>query len=269
MKLFYRKMGKGPAFLILHGLYGSSDNWITIGRQLSPDFEVYLLDSRNHGLSPHEMEHTYHAMASDLLEFMDDLQIKKAIIMGHSMGGKVAMCFALNHPERLSHLIVLDIAPKSYLAALDLKDKTLDHQYILETMLNFDFSGIMRRDQLDALLSTSIENASIRQFLLKNVKRDQNNAFKWILNVEALFANLEEILGGLPFKQAVWENVISGFPVLFVKAGDSDYILKEDEESVKHVFPNSFIETIEGSGHWIHVDQPGLLVELIFRFLRA
>jgi esterase len=267
MKLFYRKTGGGQPFIILHGLFGSSDNWMTFGRELSSRFEVWIPDLRNHGRSPHSMEHNYDLMAEDLLEFMIDFDIKKPIILGHSMGGKLAINFALLHPELTGHLIVLDIAPKSYLFSINLNTETLNHKYIIETMLDFAFNGITKREQLDIVLAKSIKSLQVRQFLLKNVKRNNNNAFEWILNVKALYLNLNKILDEVNLKPESRALGVNDFPVLFIKGSDSDYILKDDEVLIKSLFPDSAIETITGAGHWIHVDQPAMLVQSICRFL--
>jgi esterase len=266
MKLFYRKFGEGQAFIILHGLFGASDNWVTIGRELSAQFEIWLPDLRNHGRSPHSTEHDYNSMANDLLEFIVDHNIQKPIILGHSMGGKLAMNFAVQHPDRICQLIVIDIAPKSYLSFQN-QSNTLNQRSILEIMMNFDFSGIKQRDQLDVNLSKSIKNDQIRQFLLKNVKRDAENSFNWIINVSTLYKNFNNILEGFVLSSGSLDELISGFPVLFIKGANSEYITNDDEEIIKRIFPYSEIISIPGAGHWVHVDQPDLLIKSIKQFL--
>jgi len=267
MKLFYRKFGEGVPVIILHGLYGSSDNWITIGRSLSEKYEVWLLDLRNHGKSPHSSEHNYDVMQEDLKEFMDDNRIDKAILIGHSMGGKVVMQFAVNNPEMISHLIVLDISPKSYLFSLNIESDTLDHKNIMESMLNVDFKNVEHRSELDNLLSKRIRSNRIRQFILKNVKRKEDKTFGWRLNIKALYANLEKILDGFSdLGQGIGEE-ITGFSVLFVKGENSDYITEEDRDKIQNIFPYAEFETINNAGHWLHAEQPDDLLKTLKNFI--
>lgn len=265
MKLYFRKFGGGPPFIILHGLYGSSDNWVSIGRELSAWFEVYLLDLRNHGRSPHSPEHSYKNMAGDLKVFMDEHQIQKAIILGHSMGGKVAMNFSFLFPEKITHLIVLDIAPKSYLFSSELQSDTLNHKKILQAMMNFDFSGIQNREELDEHLSKVIRNRQVRQFLLKNVKRNKDHTFGWIINVKSLYLNLNNILDGFSEELATIGEPVTGFPVLFIKGAKSEYITRDDETLIKKIFPYSDIQSIPGAGHWLHAEEPALLLKSVLK----
>ena len=267
MKLFYRKFGKGPPLIILHGLYGSSDNWITIGRALSEHFEVWLPDQRNHGRSPHSMEHNYEAMQADLLEFMDEQSIEKAILIGHSMSGKTVMRFAANYPERISHLIVIDIAPKSYLFSLDIDSDTLNHKNIMGAMLSVDFQGIKFRTELDSLLAKKIRSPRIRQFLLKNVTRKNDKTFGWGLNIQALYDNIELILNGFSLSQTNLGEEITGFPVLFVKGANSDYITEDDKEIIERIFPYSEFRIIPNAGHWLHAEQPAELLKILENFI--
>lgn len=267
MKLFFRKFGEGAPIIILHGLYGSSDNWVTIGRALSEHFEVWLVDQRNHGKSPHSLEHSYQDMQEDLREFMDDQQIGKAILIGHSMGGKTVMQFAIENPDRVSHLIVLDIAPKSYLFSLDIESDTLNHKKIMESMLSVDFKGIEQRHELDDLLSKKIRSQRIRQFILKNVKRGDDKSFGWRLNIEALYSNLNEILDGVAITGQGLGEEITGFSVLFVKGGNSDYISIEDKERIQDLFPYAEFETINNAGHWLHAEQPEELLKVLKGFI--
>lgn len=269
MKLFYRKYGEGTPIIILHGLYGSSDNWVTIGRALSSTYEVWLLDQRNHGKSPHNKIHTYEAMQSDLLEFMNLHNIEKAIIIGHSMGGKTAMRFAIEHPEKINKLIVIDIAPKSYLFSLKMKSETLNHKAIMESMLNLNFDGINHRNELEDMMSKQIRNTKVRQFILKNVKRQNDNSFGWQLNIRALYDNLEHILDG--FSEIV-NNIgeeVTGFPILFVKGAESKYIDVEDIDRIYSLFPYAELRTIKNAGHWLHAEEPDELLKILFEFIQA
>lgn len=262
MELFYRKYGEGVPLVIVHGLYGSSDNWVSIAKVLAADFEVFLIDQRNHGRSPHSTEHNYKLMVQDLYQFLENKGIEKAILIGHSMGGKTVMHFAKEFPEKVEALIVLDIAPKSY---VELSKKASIHHYlILNAMRSIDFSQIKSRKEIDNQLAENIEDERIRMFLLKNIHRDKNNNFSWSLNVEALYQNIDEIMNGelLPS-----EDAITGFPILFVRGADSNYILNEDFEKIHTIFPYAEIKTIKNAGHWLHAEQPEELIRIIKEFL--
>jgi len=261
MKLFFRKYGEGPPLIIIHGLYGSSDNWVGIGRKLAENFEVFLIDQRNHGKSPHSSDHTYQLLKEDLREFMDTQSIEKAIIIGHSMGGKTAMFFAADFPERVSHLIITDISPRSYKSTSSMQ--LLAHSKIIRAMYNLDFYGINSRQEIDDILAKSIPENRIRQFLLKNIKRSKNNEYSWSLNIKAIRNELTNIMDGLD------ENMpeITGFPVLFIKGGNSDYILDEDKIVIQQIFPYADIETIPNAGHWLHAEQPELFLQKIEDFI--
>ncbi len=261
MELFFRKYGEGPPLIIIHGLYGSSDNWVSIGRQLAKHFEVYLIDQRNHGKSPHSPDHNYDLLKEDLREFMDLQSIKKAIIIGHSMGGKTAMFFATDYPEKVSHLIVADISPKSYKSTNS--QQLLAHNTIISAMYNLDFYGITSREEIDAILAKSIPETRVRQFLLKNIKRSKDNEYSWSLNIRAIRNELPNIMDGLKETQ----NEITGFPVLFIKGEKSDYILEDDKKEILKIFPYADFETIPNAGHWLHAEQPGLFLKTLENFI--
>lgn len=261
MKLFFRKYGQGPPLIIIHGLYGSSDNWVSIGRKLAENFEVFIIDQRNHGKSPHSLDHNYNLLRADLLEFMESQSIDKAVLIGHSMGGKTAMFFAADYPERVSHLVVADISPKSY--EYTDSDQLLAHTTIIRAMFNLDFYGINSRQEVDDILAKSIPEDRIRQFLLKNIKRSKNNEYRWRINIRTIKNELKNILEGLDENQPE----ITGFPVLFIRGGNSDYILKDDEKAIRKIFPYADIETIPNAGHWLHAEQPELFLEKINNFI--
>ncbi|HSH52506.1 MAG TPA: alpha/beta fold hydrolase [Bacteroidales bacterium] len=265
MELFFRKFGDGPPLIILHGLYGSSDNWVSTGRKLSANYQVYLLDQRNHGKSPHSPQHNYHLLKDDLLEFMDKQSINKAIILGHSMGGKTAMFFAVDYPERINNLIIVDISPKSYKNTKS--TQLLSHSTIINAMYNIDFNHIKSRKDIDKILSPSIPSKRVRQFLLKNVSRTKDNQLKWSLNLEGISNELENIMDGLIIENFKDGNGITGFPVLFIKGEKSDYIESADNEAIKTVFPFAEIEIIPNAGHWLHAEQPKLFLKTIQNFL--
>lgn len=268
MHLFHRVEGQGKPLVIVHGLYGSSDNWLTVAKKLSEDYKVYLIDQRNHGRSPNAEEHSYDAMTADLAKFFDEQHIEKAILMGHSMGGKTAMSFAADYPERVEKLIVVDIAPKDYFLLNDESQYYL-HNNILRAMMEIDFSKIESRKQVEDFLLERIDSAQIVQFLLKNVHRNkESHKFEWRLNVPVLYDNLDEIIKGV---NAHWFDdrlPILNYPVLFVKGALSNYILPEDFSSIRRIYPEAQIVEIPNAGHWLHAEQPQLFMEAIWNFIQ-
>ena len=262
MELFYRKYGEGAPIIIVHGLYGASDNWVSIAKQLAKHYEVFLIDQRNHGRSPHSSEHNYHLMVHDLYEFIEKQEIEKAILIGHSMGGKTVMHFSYKYPEKTDALIVLDIAPKSYVSLS--KKASIHHYLILNTLRNINFNNIKNRKDVDIELAKTIEDERIRMFLLKNIHRDKENHFSWSLNVKALYNHIDEIMNGelLPNKEP-----ITGFPVLFIRGANSNYILDEDLEKIREIYPFAELQTIQNAGHWLHAEQANKLIKIITEFL--
>ena len=267
MKLFFRQEGQGFPLVIVHGLYGSSDNWLTVGKKLSSRFTVYMLDQRNHGRSPNSQEHSYEVLKKDLAGFFDQYKIEKAIVLGHSMGGKTVMCFAADYPERVEKLIVVDIAPKDYFLLNDESQYFL-HKNILEAMLAIDFRRMNSRKDVENYLLERIDNIQVVQFLLKNVHRNkESHLFEWRLNVEVLYDNLDEIISGV---NAHWFDdrlPILNYPVLFIKGANSKYILPEDYPSIRRIYPEAIISEIPDAGHWVHAEQPQLFMEALEQFL--
>jgi pimeloyl-ACP methyl ester carboxylesterase len=268
MNLFFREEGEGFPIVIVHGLYGSSDNWLTVGKKLGAAYKVFMIDQRNHGRSPNSDEHSYEAMKTDLADFFDQQNIEKAILMGHSMGGKTAMCFAADYPERIEKLIVVDIAPKDYFLLNDESQYYL-HNNILRAMLELDFSRVESRKQVENFLNERIDSTQIVQFLLKNVHRNkENHQYEWLLNVPVLYDNLDEIIKGV---NAHWFDdrlPIKNYPVLFIKGADSNYILPEDYPTIRRIYPEAEIAEIPHAGHWLHAEQPQLFMETLLSFLK-
>ena len=253
MKLNYKKSGKGQPFVILHGLFGSLDNWQTIARKLSENFEVYIVDQRNHGQSPHSEIWNYQVMANDLYEFFQDNRISNAILLGHSMGGKTAMHFALEHCELLNKLIVVDIAPKSY---------PVHHDKILEGLLAIDLENVSSRKEVEEQLSLYILDPGTKQFLMKNLYWKDLEAKKlaWRFNLDVINRHIE-IVG-----KTTIEGKTCHVPTLFVRGEKSNYILEADMEPAKSIFPNSKLIIIPNAGHWVHAEQPQLFLETIIAF---
>ena len=268
MELFYRKYGEsGPPLVIVHGLYGSGDNWVSIARELSDRFEVYVLDQRNHGQSPHSNIHDYPSMRNDLRDFLDSRGIRKAVLIGHSMGGKTIMAFAISWPERVQSLISVDIAPRPYHDLALNSHTAANHAHMIDAMLDLDLSGMESREEVDQALRNEIGSDRVRSFLLKNVQRDGEGNFIWRINLRALRDNLDKIMDGLDTEKVISEGGITGFPALFVAGERSDYIRAEDHQLIRSLFPAADIVIIPGAGHWVHAEQPSLLVKNIRYFL--
>lgn len=265
MELFYRHYGtKGEKLVILHGLYGASDNWVTFGRKLAnAGYEVYLIDQRNHGNSPHHPTHTYIAMREDLLNFFVAQDIPKATIIGHSMGGKTAMSFTAQHPDKVEKLLVLDISPKHYASSGALPRHILMHQETLKHLLELPLHQIQSRAEAEEMLSGSIPSNKLRQFLLKNLKREAG-VFRWKFNLPAISLHLEEILNNacLP------EDVVIKTPTLFVRGALSDYLTEQDYPSIRQHFTRASFSCIENAGHWLHVEQAERLMQVIRDYIR-
>jgi len=237
----------------MHGVFGSSDNWQTLGKEFAEHYKVYLVDLRNHGRSPHSDKFTYDAMAQDILGLMKDEGIDDAHILGHSMGGKVAMHLATNYPDKVNRLIVVDIAPKHY---------PPHHQQIFEGFRSVDLASIKSRKEADEQMSKVVSNMGVRQFILKNLDRD-SAGFRWKLNIDAIEASVEEVGIGLE------RGVHFDGPTLFIAGGKSDYISKEDHELISALFSNTQISTISGAGHWVHAEKPIELKESVLTFLAS
>jgi len=248
-------MGEGEPIIILHGLLGASDNWLTIGKQLAEAHMVYLLDMRNHGRSPHSEEFHYAIMAADVNEFMLDHEIRSAILIGHSMGGKVAMHLVLDYPHKISKLVVVDIAPKTYPLPY--------FKNIIETLINVDLSGIKRRKEVDEQIAPNIPDSGERNFLLKNLVRNRGNTFSWKVNLTALLDNVDNLSGEI-YREEIFSN-----PALFIRGGNSNYVLDEDIPLIQSRFSQVEIVTILDAGHWLHVDAPEKFLEALTAFMKT
>lgn len=252
MKLHFRSFGSGEPLIIMHGVFGSADNWQTLGKVFSETHKVYLVDLRNHGNSPHNDLFTYESMVEDIVELMGDEGFRNASIVGHSMGGKVAMHLATQHPEKVNKLIVVDIAPKYY---------PPHHQEIFNGFRSVDLSSLQNRKDADEQMSRVISNFGVRQFILKNLERTKEGTFQWKLNIDAIERAIENIGQGL-------ESEVH-FPgkTLFIAGSKSDYITPEDHATIQRFFPDASIATVLDAGHWVHAEKPLQLSELVMEFL--
>ncbi len=252
MRLAYKKYGAGRPLVILHGLLGASGNWHTLaGKTFAARFEVYAVDLRNHGRSPHSDVFDYPAMVEDLLEFVDEHGLARVHLLGHSMGGKTAMHFALAHPERVERLVVVDIGPGAYPPR---------HAEIFEALRALDLGAYAARSDLDAALARRIPSYPIRQFLLKNLAYD-GSGYAWQMNLEGLYRNYARI------NAAVDDGRTFAGPVLFIRGGASDYVDEADLPAIRALFPQAYLVTIAGAGHWVHAEKPDAFAEAVLAFL--
>jgi esterase len=253
MKLYFRKVGEsGPVIIILHGIFGSSDNWLGIAKSLSENNQVYLLDQRNHGQSPWSDEFNYPIMADDLLEFIQDHQIEKPVIIGHSMGGKVVMQFDLSYPNIAQKIVVVDIAPKFY---------PVHHTHILAGLNSINLATLTSRTEANEHLKRFEEKEGVRQFLLKNLYRNSEQQFAWRINLQVITQNIDVVGHELIVKNH------SQTPTFFIKGADSHYIQPEDHRYISELFENFEIIEIPNAGHWVQADQPELFIKALEEIL--
>lgn len=251
-QLYFRSLGEGTPLIILHGLFGSSDNWLTLGKRFAEKHKVYLIDQRNHGQSFHSSEFSYAAMAKDLEDFMQAERIGSADIIGHSMGGKTAMELAVNSPSKVNKLIIADIGPKYY---------PIHHATILKGLFSINLTTLASRKEADDQLAKFIEDFGTRQFLLKNLGRNGND-FEWKVNLNGIAQEIEQVGKGLN------QNATYAKPTLFLRGGKSDYILDSDINLIHSIFTNSRVETIAGSGHWLHAEKTDEFFQITSKFLK-
>lgn len=252
MDLHYQSLGNGRPIIILHGLFGSSDNWLSIARVLAEHHKVYLLDQRNHGDSFHSDDFNFKVMADDLKNFIEQHTIDDPVIIGHSMGGKVAMHFAVNYPALYDRMIVVDISPKAY---------PVHHKKILEGLTSINLESLKSRKEADDQLSEYVKDKAERQFLLKNLARKENGNYEWKLNLPVINEQIENMGKGLEGRLA------SDKSTLFLRGEKSDYIRNEDSISIEAFFPNFEVKTIEGAGHWVHAEQPQHFLKAVNDFI--
>lgn len=252
MVLFSRIYGSGEPLLILHGLFGMGDNWITLAKQFAENYEVHVIDQRNHGQSFHSDSWTYQDMVSDLEEYISVHQLGRVNLLGHSMGGKTVMCFASMHPSKVISLIVADISPKQY---------PVSHYLILDAISRLNFNKIHSRKQADEELSISIADYGIRQFLLKSLFWKEKGKLGFRFNVDVIKNNIDNVGQALP-NIAYFDG-----PTLFLDGEKSDYIKPEDEDLIGLHFPDYEIVPIPNAGHWLHAEQPKLFFEAVSEFL--
>lgn len=251
--LSFRERGQGPVLVILHGLFGSGRNWGSLARSLSRDFRVLLPDLRNHGQSFHAAEHTYPLLAADLERLLLSQGVTKFHLVGHSMGGKVAMRYAADFPDKLLSLVILDITPKAYPGT--------HHAALLNALQGLDLSEIKSRADADQALLHAIPEPDVRQFLLTNLQRT-SAGWSWQINLSVLAQSLSQITGqldlGTPF---------SACPVHFIGGERSDYVSQADLALIQQDFPAASLDCLADAGHWLQADQPEALLALLRHYL--
>lgn len=252
MELNYKKLGdSGEPLIILHGLMGSLDNWQTMARQLADHMQVYIVDQRNHGRSPHADTHSYQDMVDDLEEFMQQCGLERAHLLGHSMGGKVVMKFALQHPEKVLSLVVADMGMRGYKP---------HHDQVFDALFRIDLDSIERRSDAEEQMEPLMPDYGMRQFLLKSLDRSKEGKYEWKFNLDVLFNEYHYIV------EPVGEEGMLDVPVLAIKGGNSGYVNDDDIANYKEHFPQVKVVTIDGAGHWLHAEAPKKFLEALRSF---
>jgi len=251
MKLFYRQSGSGQPLIILHGLFGSSDNWYSLAKVFAQHYSVWVVDQRNHGQSPHSGDFNYVLLTEDLKAFMEAHDLKDPIVIGHSMGGKVAMNLAVAAPERLKKLVVVDIVPKKY---------PVHHDHILDGLTAIPLDALTSRNEADKILSEHVAEPEVRQFLLKNLSRNSTGGFEWKINLPAIQEHIEEMGDAMQYP-----GTFDG-PSLFVMGKKSNYFKQGDETLIKSFFPQAELTMLD-TGHWVQAEKPTEFAQAVFQFL--
>lgn len=256
MELFYREYGHGKPMIILHGLLGISDNWVAFARRLSDEgYRIFIPDQRNHGQSPHHPVLNYYALTDDLVEFIEHHQLEKPVILGHSMGGKVAMRYTLEHTDKVDRLIVVDTSLRTYY-------RFNYHLKLIDAMLAVDFNSVATRPEVENKLRERITEERVIRFLMKNLFWKEKGKLGWRPDLQAISNHVDSMYDGV-FYSAKYDK-----PALFIRGGQSDYILEEDIPVILQNFPEAIIKTIENGTHWVHADEPEEFYHLVKEFLK-
>ena len=251
MNLNYKTYGEGKPLIILHGLFGSLDNWVTLAKRFGEHYQVFIVDQRNHGQSPHSDDMNYTLMADDLIDFIATNNITNPTVLGHSMGGKTAMMAALKAPNAIEQIISVDMAPKAY---------PVHHRQILDGLLSLNFDELNSRRAADEQLAAYIPEMGVRQFLLKNLYWIEKDKLQLRFNLHALNEHIEQL--------GTWDPPLGKFSgdTLFIRGGKSDY-LDEEDLSIHESFTNASLVTVENAGHWVHAEAPEELFRLVTEFI--
>ncbi len=253
--LFSRVIGEGEPLIILHGLFGMGDNWQTLGKKWAEQgYAVHIIDQRNHGQTENTEDFSYQLMSDDLLAYLDQHGLDKVSILGHSMGGKVAMLFATQHPERVNKLMIVDIAPKGY---------PVHHNEIIAGLKTLDFSILTSRREADAELAKSLPNMAIRQFLLKSLYWVEKGQLGLRFNLDSISKHIE-MVGEALLPEATFDG-----PTTFIRGANSGYIVDGDMDLIRHHFPAAQLVTAPGAGHWVHAENPQLVYDETCKLLKS
>jgi pimeloyl-ACP methyl ester carboxylesterase len=252
MQLNHKTYGEGFPFLILHGLFGNLDNWQTLARRWADRYRVILVDLRNHGRSPHADAMTYPLMAEDVATFLEAQGIDRCYLLGHSMGGKVAMQAALSYPGLVEKLVVVDMAPRQYRRG---------HDDVFAALKALNPADIQDRRHADELMQPHMSDPGVRMFLLKNLARDDRAGFRWRMNLEVLDRDYANLIAPVGTAGQTYAG-----PALFVRGEKSGYVRDEDLEGIKRLFPAAKLVTVEGAGHWVHAERPDELEGVVRDF---
>jgi pimeloyl-ACP methyl ester carboxylesterase len=264
MDLFFREFGSGgDAVIVVHGLYGCSDNWVSIARAISAEYHVFALDLRNHGRSPHSDEHSYDAMCNDLAEFIISKKIYRPVVVGHSMGGRCVALLAKRYPLLVSKIIIVDISPFD----CEYQDKILtSHKNILDALSAVDTTKIRSRADAAAQISGKIKDVRLQNFLLKNLYKSPNGSFLWRFNRSSILKNVNNIMCGSLKK---CDDCKIQIPTLLIKGEKSNHVSTFDIQIIKSVFENLKTIEIANAGHWLHAEKQAEFIECVQKFICA
>jgi esterase len=254
VQLYFQAHGQGEPLVILHGLFGSSDNWGSISPKLADYFHVFAVDLRNHGRSGHDPQMSFSLMAEDLGELLRGQQLDHANVLGHSLGGKVAMQFGCSFPQRVKRLIIVDIAPRPY---------PPNHRPILTALMGLDLGAYTTRKEIEDALAPDIPDLSLRRFLLKNLARDSDGRFQWRMGLAEINQNYDRLCEGL-HAAAPYRG-----PALFIRGESSAYLTPGDLPELQRLFSRAELKAIPRSEHLVHVENPSAFLEVTLEFLRA
>jgi pimeloyl-ACP methyl ester carboxylesterase len=251
-RLHFKSYGSGPPLILLHGLFGSGDNWHTVAKALAAELQVFAVDQRNHGRSFHNARHDYESLAADILAFIAEHRLAPVILLGHSMGGKAAIRAAATRPEQVERLIIVDITPQ---ATRGIQTEAVG------ALARLDLGRVESLADAEEKLKPEIPDAVLRRFLLKNLERTPEGRYRWKINLEALGRNLDRMGAAVP--TAVFRK-----PCLFIRGGRSDYIADADWPELRSIFPAAELATLADAGHWVHVDAREAFVAAVLDFIR-
>jgi pimeloyl-ACP methyl ester carboxylesterase len=253
MRLHYEVQGDGRPLVILHGFLGSSENWRAMRKRFATTYKVFSVDQRNHGSSPHSSTMNYGVMTEDLREFLAEQGLSEVFLLGHSMGGKVAMQFASASPAAIEKLVLVDIAPKAYPPA---------QRPLLQAMQNLELRGLKTYGEAEAALGATISDPALRKFVVKNLTRDRNGEFHWRIGLDSLAANYDQLIQAPPMSNSFDKTTC------FIHGGLSRFIDDQDFAAIRKYFPRAEFHTVANAGHWVHIDAPEEFHRIVDEYLR-